>query len=136
MRARMSRRGATSKKTGGTHERDRSSGSRANRLGRSDTPKPSGDDPPSPAEIALRLRARLLERGEEISRRTPRRIQAYRRAWAEQRINDAQSDWANERDIDARISQGDPVAISDAFRDAAEVLMELADAWEREIGLS
>lgn len=134
MRARMSRRGAPPKPSGGTHERDRSGGARAHRVGRSEATKPAGDGPPSPAEIALRRRARLLERSEEISRRVSRRIQEYRRAWAERRITNADN-WINERDIDLRIAHGDPVAISDAFRDAAELLEEIADAWEREIGM-
>lgn len=135
MRARMSRRGAPPTTSGGSHERDRSGGAGTDRVGRPQASEPPGDGQASPAEVALRRRARHLERAEEIARRLSRRIQAYRRAWAERRINSPAAEWANERDIDFRIAQADPVAVSDSFRDAADVLEEIAAAWEREIGL-
>jgi hypothetical protein len=79
-------------------------------------------------------RLRLLKYSDEIARRILRRTQLYRdvRAGGAPLLS---AEWANERDIDLRIRTGDPIAVSDALRDAAEALVEAAEGWEREHGI-
>lgn len=135
MRARTTRRAAASKPLGGPHGRDRQSSARANRLGRSETPKPAGHRPAPPPEASPELlrTLRLLELADECCQRLIRRCRTRR----DVRLGGPTGptgNW-NERDIDCRIRGGDPVAITDALRDAAETLIEVAHRLEIEMGI-
>lgn len=113
--------------------RDRPGSDGTDRLGGPPPEKPARDGatpataPRAPLPAA---QLRLLKYGQEIGRRVVRRMQRYLDVRAE-RVR-LLPEWANERDIDLRIGSGDPVAVSDALRDAAEALIEAAEAWERE----
>ena len=131
------RRTAIPETKGERNERDRQGSPRANRLGSPEAAEPSGHDATAPEAPRAPLRAqllRVLKYGQEIGRRVVRRMQRY----IDVRAGGApllSADWANERDIDLRIGSGDPVAVSDALRDAAEAFIEAAEAWEREHGI-
>jgi len=136
-RARKTRRAAIPKTTGERNGRERQGSHRADRLGSPPPPQLAGDGA-TPAEAARPslppAKLRLLKYADEIARRILRRTQRYR----DVRSGGAplfSADWANERDIDLRIRSGDPIAVSDAMRDAAEALVEAAEGWEREHGI-
>ena len=123
--------------SGERNGRDRQGSPRADRLGSQTPAQLAGDGATATAAARPALppaRLRLLKYADEIARRILRRTQRYRdvRSGGAPLLS---ADWANERDIDLRIRTGDPIAVSDALRDAAEALVEAAEGWEREHGI-
>jgi len=136
-RARKTRRSAVPKTKGERNGSDRQGSPRATRLGGPAAAEPAGHGATAPTTARPALppaKLRLLKYVDEIARRILRRTQRYRdvRSGGAPLLS---ADWANERDIDLRIRSGDPVAVSDAMRDAAEALVEAAEGWEREHGI-
>jgi hypothetical protein len=135
MRARKTRSAAASTTSGDRNGRDRQGSARTDRVGRPQTSKPAGHRPAPPPEAspAVVRALRLLELVEESAQRLIRRLRARRGVLigGPSRVGSA---W-NERDIDLRITSGDPIGITDAIRDHIENATEAVERLEMDMGI-